>query len=227
MWLRVLAMSDPSLGAIQPRLAEALLSFVAGFVDTLCFVALFGLFTAHVTGNFVLIGSELVQPSQGVLLKWLAFPAFVLGVVVARLLVHTSPVRPTADRRRLLLVQGLLLATGLLAGGIASTPHDLSSSVAGLLVAGAMGVQNAAARLVWGALSPTTVMTGNVTQLVVVLVDAWRGCTDATPGAGLNLVCPILAFAAGAVCGAYAYAGFGFCGLLLPIVLLALVAARA
>jgi len=39
------------------------LVFSAGFVDTVAFIALFGLFTAHVTGNFVLIGSELAHPS--------------------------------------------------------------------------------------------------------------------------------------------------------------------
>jgi len=35
-------------------------------VDTAVFVGLFGLFTAHVTGNFVLIGSELVHASGDV-----------------------------------------------------------------------------------------------------------------------------------------------------------------
>jgi uncharacterized membrane protein YoaK (UPF0700 family) len=39
------------------------LGLIAGYVDTAGFVALFGLFTAHVTGNFVLIGSELSTPS--------------------------------------------------------------------------------------------------------------------------------------------------------------------
>ena len=60
------------------------LGFTAGYVDTVGFVALFGLFTAHVTGNFVLIGSELAQPSHGVLIKFLAFPAFILAVALAR-----------------------------------------------------------------------------------------------------------------------------------------------
>src|SRR5258708_4799448 len=39
-----------------------LLSFIAAFVDTWGFIGLFGLFSAHVTGNFVLIGAALVHP---------------------------------------------------------------------------------------------------------------------------------------------------------------------
>ena len=73
------------------RLNRALLTggalgFSAGYVDTVGFVALFGLFTAHVTGNFVLIGSELVKPTHGVLIKFLAFPAFIAAVAAARVL---------------------------------------------------------------------------------------------------------------------------------------------
>ena len=62
------------------------LSFVAGYVDTVGFIALFGLFTAHVTGNFVLIGSELARSSSNVLLKLLVFPAFIVAVAFARIL---------------------------------------------------------------------------------------------------------------------------------------------
>ena len=39
--------------------------------------------TAHVTGNFVLIGSELVHASGEAWPKLLAFPAFILAVAVA------------------------------------------------------------------------------------------------------------------------------------------------
>jgi len=42
-----------------------LLSVNAGYVDTAGFLALHGLFTAHVTGNFVTLGAALVMPLAG------------------------------------------------------------------------------------------------------------------------------------------------------------------
>jgi uncharacterized membrane protein YoaK (UPF0700 family) len=59
-------------------------AFIAGYIDTVGFVALFGLFTAHVTGNLVLIGSVLARSSGSVLLKLLAFPSFIAAVVLTR-----------------------------------------------------------------------------------------------------------------------------------------------
>jgi uncharacterized membrane protein YoaK (UPF0700 family) len=62
---------------------DTVLAAVAGYVDTLSFIALFGLFTAHVTGNFVLIGASVAGFGQGVFLKLMAFPAFIAGVAVS------------------------------------------------------------------------------------------------------------------------------------------------
>lgn len=214
----------------RPHLVAALLSFVAGYVDTLCFVALFGLFTAHVTGNFVLIGSELVHPSQGTLLKWLAFPAFVLGVVAARLLALKATGREGSSGRPILLLQSMLLGCGMAAGILshpAAAPHDEWGMAAGVLVAAGMGVQNAAARLVWGSLSPTTVMTGNVTQVVIDLADVLRGRAVDAQVRVPKLAWPILAFAVGAISGAFAYDGLRFWGLLVPLVLLLALAIRS
>jgi uncharacterized membrane protein YoaK (UPF0700 family) len=85
-----------------------------------------------------------------------------------------------------------------------------------------MGVQNAAARLAFTDLVPTTVMTGNVTQLVLDLVDVLRGAADA----GLRLrikkfFWPILAFACGALGGALAYVHVSWWALALPLAILA------
>jgi uncharacterized membrane protein YoaK (UPF0700 family) len=86
------------------------LAFTAGYVDTVGFIMLFGLFTAHVTGNFVLIGSELAHPTDGVALKLLAFPAFIAAVAASRLLALAVERRGRSSARALLQLQIVLLA---------------------------------------------------------------------------------------------------------------------
>ena len=56
-------MSDPRQLHPQARIQGMALGFLAGYADTLGFLALFGLFTAHVTGNFILIGAALADPA--------------------------------------------------------------------------------------------------------------------------------------------------------------------
>lgn len=72
----------------SPGLKTAALSFIAGFVDTVGFIALFGLFTAHVTGNFVMLGAGIAGESAGALAKLLALPAFILTVAAVTLVVR-------------------------------------------------------------------------------------------------------------------------------------------
>ena len=61
-----------------PAAIAALLSFNGGFVDTAGFLGLQGLFTAHVTGNFVTLGAALVLGHHGIVGKILALPEFIL-----------------------------------------------------------------------------------------------------------------------------------------------------
>ncbi len=84
-----------------------------------------------------------------------------------------------------------------------------------------MGVQNAASRLIWTELAPTTVMTGNVTQIVIDLVDILRGSAATGTTARLwKFLWPVLAFGVGAVMGAFAYLYTGFFALALPVLIL-------
>jgi uncharacterized membrane protein YoaK (UPF0700 family) len=212
-------------GARREEVQAMCLSGLAGYVDTLGFVALFGLFTAHVTGNFVLIGSELARPSHGVLLiKFLAFPAFIAGVVIARLLTVALERRGRPSAAYVMTAQWLLLAGFMVAGVMASpitgtdTPWALA---AGMLGAASMGIHNASSKLQFPQLTPTTVMTGNVTQLVIDLVDIARG--DAAPAVRARcrkFFWPVVTFGAGAIGGAFAYVQYGFWGLLLPLAVL-------
>jgi uncharacterized membrane protein YoaK (UPF0700 family) len=205
------------------------LGFLAGYVDTLGFVALFGLFTAHVTGNFVLIGRAMVQPAHEIIPKLLVFPVFILFVALARLLIlHWE--RKGAKQLRNSFVLQLLLMIATIVCAYAALPMVSAdaplSLLTGMLCAGAMAVQNAYGKLLLGKSAATTVMTGNVTTLVIELVDSMRGDPDAI-GRCKKLVWPVLAFAAGCISGALAFGVFGFSGLLLPCVLLVALAVAA
>src|ERR1700755_1409266 len=63
-----------------------LLSFNGGYVDTAGFLALQGLFTAHVTGNFVTFGAAMAHGTSGAVAKLLALPVFCAVVVLTRML---------------------------------------------------------------------------------------------------------------------------------------------
>lgn len=226
------AAESPGRGAAD-RIVPPALAFTAGFVDTCGFIALFGLFTAHVTGNFVLIGAELVGPSQGILTKLLALPTFVVAVAVTRLAVAAMEASGRAPLRPLLVAQGLLLLAFMTAGMAISPPRQADAFpelVTGLLGVTAMAIQNAKARLLLASATPSTVMTGNVTQLVIDLVDLARPAAAdvrAQAAARAARMAPaVAAFTVGAVGGAFAYASAGFACLLVPVLVVFALAAR-
>jgi uncharacterized membrane protein YoaK (UPF0700 family) len=128
-----------------------------------------------------------------------------------------------------LLLQSVLLC-GFMVCGMLAAPIGREvttyAMAAGLFGTAAMGVHSATSRLLLGHLAPTSMMTGNVTQIVIDSVDVLSGASDI----GLRERCdkfvwPLLAFSAGAVAAAFAYQAFGFSALCVPLaILLALIA---
>jgi uncharacterized membrane protein YoaK (UPF0700 family) len=218
----------------RDRTEAVALGFLAGYVDTLGFIALFGLFTAHVTGNFILIGANLasVAANQGVdaghmtlLLKLLAFPAFILGVAAVPVIIGWAAARNARALPLALGLQLVLLAAFMLFGMAAiplgAAPGDLAI-VAGLFGAAAMGVHSAISRLLMAHLAPTSMMTGNVTQVVIDVVAYLRGERGAGIGARCaKFVWPVVAFGLGAVVAAFAWHAAGFLALCAPLLILA------
>src|ERR1700729_2561677 len=97
------------------RLLPLVLSLNAGFVDTAGFLALQGLFTAHVTGNFVTLGAALAFGTTGILSKLLALPTFCAMVLLTRLASSAIPAKDAALRGMLTVKLVLLVAGAILA----------------------------------------------------------------------------------------------------------------
>ncbi|WP_081885156.1 YoaK family protein [Paraburkholderia kururiensis] len=220
--------------ASTPQRLVTILAFIAGYVDAFGFVALFGLFAAHVTANFVLIGANVVGEGQGILIKLLAFPAFIAGVAVARGVVGMAQRRGVPAERGLYVLQAVCLCL-MMAAGLVVWPHYGPESawaiVAALFGAAAMGVQNAHSRLVLPGQPPTTMMTLNVTLGVLYTIDALAGhASDAKRAARerlADILLPVAGFAMGAIVASIAFVQASFWALLFPVILLAILALRA
>ena len=200
----------------------ALLSLNGGFVDSIGFLGLQGLFTAHVTGNFVTLAATLVSGTHGVIAKILALPEFVFVVIAARLLGAALRARGLPALRLLLVAKvALLLAFFVLAVALGPFPD---SDAPGALLTGfagiaGMAVQNAVQRVHYGSLPPTTLMTGNTTQAALDAVDLLQGDGDLTTTRVRfgRTVRSIAWFAGGCAVAAVLYYWIGFWCLAVPV----------
>jgi uncharacterized membrane protein YoaK (UPF0700 family) len=205
-------------------LLVALLSFNGGFVDTTGFLGLQGLFTAHVTGNFVTLGATLVFGTHGVIAKLLALPEFILVIGLAHLAGSALTGRRLPALRILLGVKVLFLGA-FFALAVWLGPFENSDTLAALLTGfsgvAAMAIQNAVHRVHLSSFPPSTLMTGNTTQAVLDLVDLLRGAApeqSAIMRARFGRMArSILYFAAGCGIAAALYAWVGFWNLAVPV----------
>jgi uncharacterized membrane protein YoaK (UPF0700 family) len=212
---------------MKPSL-PVMLSVNGGYVDTAGFLALHGLFTTHVTGNFVTLGAALVLGTGGAVAKLLALPMFCIvviatrllsGVLAARNLRSGVPVlRALVGFKVALLILGAALAIGL---GPFASGDGWAALLTGMTLVAAMAIQNAIHRIHMGSAPPTTIMTGNTTQIMIDLADLMRGVpADARTRERLSRMSgSVAAFAAGCAAAALIYAKQDvWCFLLPPIV---------
>src|ERR1043165_1948429 len=112
------------MAAPVPRIVPALLSFTAGYVDTVTFLALFGLYVAQVTGSFVVMGAEFVAHDEGFLVKVLAIPMFFAAGVFAT--IFAEGLRRTGENALAwsLAIECILLASLLILGSVVPFTRD-------------------------------------------------------------------------------------------------------
>jgi uncharacterized membrane protein YoaK (UPF0700 family) len=172
----------PNLSAflISDGPAGFLLSWVAGFVDTSAFIILFGIFTAHVTGNIALAGSSFVsEDAETTITRLLMLPTFIVTVALTSLLARYARRQQWSVFAVLLTAEAIALSVFLLIGTQLSPALLLDVQEEYILPIGmsgvvAMAIQNALmkeAKGVFKSYIPTTVMTGNTTQLTIDLVQ--------------------------------------------------------
>jgi uncharacterized membrane protein YoaK (UPF0700 family) len=201
---------------MKPTL-PTLLSFNGGYVDTVGYLSLQGLFTAHVTGNFVTIGAALVFGTSGVIAKLLALPVFCIVIIATRLISFNLPPRWPVLETMLTLKLLLLLVAAVLA--IATGPFangdGAAAVIMGMTLVSAMAIQNAAHRIHMGTAPPTTLMTGTTTQIMIDIADMIRGtqgpARDAILARLRRMCVAVASFAAGAAAGAMLFYTIGTC----------------
>lgn len=209
--------------SIHRSMAPAL-SFNGGFVDTIGFLALQGLFTAHVTGNFVTLGVSIVHGTSGALAKLLALPVFALVVGMTHIAAVSIHRRGLVPLRPLLILHTVLLALfGVLAIelGPFANGDSMGALITGMTGVAAMAIQNAISRQHLKGAPPTTLMTGNVTQGAID-VFALIGLRDEKERTAIRqrlkpIGFNLLGFTAGCIGAALLYLAVGLWCLVLPV----------
>jgi uncharacterized membrane protein YoaK (UPF0700 family) len=197
------------------------LSLIAGCTDVIGFLGLSGLFTAHITGNLVVLAAHIAAGEPAKLGPLLSVPVFIVVIGLTMLLVSGLEMIGLAPLRSLLLLQFLLLGSFLGVCVAAGSDIDAEPVLAGMFGVAAMAVQNALVRVALPGAPATAVMTSNVTRFAI---DAGRLLLPGDPqeisaarGRISLTLPPILGFTAGCGIGAACESAFGIRSLAVPV----------
>jgi len=195
------------------------LTLIAGYCDSITFVAADKIFSAHVTGNFIVFAYQMIKGASGdAWIKLLTFPIFMLSVMAGGWISSRF-----SNRHFLLLCEGIILliggviaySLGYIDNGEITWPMYLVT----MIVVIAMGLQNAFGKLfAKETYGPTTMMTGNVTQFAL---DIRSFCNSGFKNQDFRSavykgLITLGGFLVGCILGAWVGKLFGLVGIVLP-----------
>lgn len=214
----------PDLALLQRRL-PSVLSAIAGSVDVIGFVSL-KLFTAHITGNLVVIAAHLVSGELPTTDQVISVPVFMVAVAFVWVIARVFN-RPGNSRVRVLLLVHLLLLTGVLVYSVIThpdaNPRGPAADVAAMIAISAMACQYSLLWLAIPAAPSTAVMSFNITKTILSLLDSLEH-SDRGHSARKQLRISLellLPFFAGCLAGAAAVSKLGDWAWSLPVLLAA------
>jgi uncharacterized membrane protein YoaK (UPF0700 family) len=155
---------------MMARFLPFVLSVIAGATDTIGVLGLDGLFTAHITGNLVLLAARIVAGRPATIAYMLSVPVFMLVLLATGAVARVIERIGRSSLQLLLLLQFLALAAFLLlsvAAGPWRDPDAVLAITAGMCGVAAMAVQNALAQIALKNAPTTAVVTTNVTRLML------------------------------------------------------------
>jgi uncharacterized membrane protein YoaK (UPF0700 family) len=196
---------EKSLGILPPALQAALLVMIAGYADAIGFLQ-FRAFAGQMTGNTILLAISIVELSSTEAAYYVAvIVSFLIGVAISGGLVRLGYAPAIA----------LTLASASLA-----ICAFVTVRWGALLLAFAMGAQNAAATRFGDVTLNTVFITGDLQRLFErVLAWLWPGKAEA-PAAGLHILALVwMEYFGGALIGAAAHFMIAY-PLLVPAALL-------
>jgi uncharacterized membrane protein YoaK (UPF0700 family) len=215
--------SIPSANSPTVRVLLIVLSVTAGCTDVLGLLTLSGMFTAHITGNLVILAAHVVTGSEARVSEMLSVPVFIVVVALMRVFATGLESIGLGSLRPLLLLQALLLAGFAVlraAAGLHIDPNVPFVVLGAMMAVAAMAVQNALVQISLKGAPTTAVMTTNVTHFSI---DAGKVLLGDDPDEvakardSVRRVLPVLiGFPVGCALGAAGQALLGLTALWMP-----------
>jgi uncharacterized membrane protein YoaK (UPF0700 family) len=212
--------------SLSNKLLTGVLSLAAGSMDVIGFLGLGGLFTAHITGNLVVLAAHVVSGGVAQWAAILSVPVFMLMLCLARLLAGGCEAIGLSSLRPLLVIQFVFFCSSLvvcISAGPGLDPNATSATIAGMLAVSAMAVQNALVQVSLHGVPATAVITTNIarftTDIGTILLGTKRD-EALTARRRIERLWPsIVGFIVGCCFGAVCEARFGLNALALQSVL--------